>query len=148
MTILLGQPGRVDWRAWARANKRSGGAQARRWESNPQQRSAGLFRWIKRRLRITHVQRSREDGVKTHGACAATTYMLIAIVSKELQLESPLYKCPKIASVSASEKTQRSVPYPGDESATENIGGATQGILFNFQLDRCDSLPFASPGRL
>lgn len=145
---MLGQSGRVDWRAWARANDRSGGTQARRRESNPQQRSAGLFRWIKPQLRITHVQGNRGDAVKTHGAFAATTYMLIAIVSKELQLEAPLYKRPKVASVSASEKTQLSVPYPGDESATENIGDATQGILFNFQPDRCDSLPFASPGRL
>jgi hypothetical protein len=107
-----------------------------------------LLRWVKQRLRIKRFPGKREDAAKTHGACAVTTYPLIAIVRKEFQFEAPLCACLEISSLSVSAKTQLSYPFPGDESTTRGIGDADQRILFNLWPVGCDFLPFASPGRL
>ena len=47
-----------------------------------------------------------ENGVKTQIWCAIATYVLIAIIEKELQLDASLYTCLQILSVSVFEKTQ------------------------------------------
>ncbi|MCI4430529.1 MAG: hypothetical protein JHC40_15335 [Burkholderiales bacterium] len=106
------------------------------------------MRWIKQHLRIKHFPDRREHAAKTHGACAVTTYPLIALVRKEFQFEAPLCACLQISSVSVSEKTQLSCAFPGDESMTEDIGDAEQRILFNLWPLGCDFLPFACPGQL
>ena len=44
--------------------------------------------------------------MKTQVWCAVATYVLIAIVKKELQLNASLYTCLQILSVSVFEKTE------------------------------------------
>ena len=53
-----------------------------------------FFKWIKQHLRIKHFLGTSENAVKTQVWCAVATYVLIAIVKKELQLDASLYTCP------------------------------------------------------
>jgi hypothetical protein len=73
-----------------------------------------------------------ENAVKTQVWCAVATYVLIAIVKKELQLEASLYTCLQILSVSVFEKTQLSCALQADLSQSEPPGFANQLNLFNF----------------
>ncbi len=50
-----------------------------------------LFKWIKQHLRIKRFLGTSENAVKTQIWCAVSTYVLIAIVKKELHLEASLY---------------------------------------------------------
>jgi len=65
-----------------------------------------LFKWIKQHLRIKKFLGNSENAVKTQVWCAVATYVLIAIVKKELQLDASLYTCLQILSVSVFEKTE------------------------------------------
>ncbi|CAN7355618.1 IS4 family transposase [Variovorax sp. LjRoot178] len=67
-----------------------------------------FFKWIKQHLRIKHFMGNSENAVKTQVWCAVATYVLIAIVKKELQLAASLYTCLQILSVSVFEKTELS----------------------------------------
>ncbi len=91
-----------------------------------------FFKWIKQHLRIKHFLGNSENAVKTQVWCAVATYVLIAIVRKELHLEASMYTCLQILSVSVFEKTQLSRAFRADESTTENTDLAKQLILFNF----------------
>jgi len=91
-----------------------------------------FFKWIKQHLRIKHFLRNSENAVKTQVWCAVATYVLIAIVRKELQIEASMYTCLHILSVSVFEKTQLSCAFPGDESTTEQADDDKQLNLFNF----------------
>ena len=57
-----------------------------------------FFKWIKQHLRIKHFLGTSENAVKTQVWCAVATYVLIAIVRKELQLEASMYTCLQILS--------------------------------------------------
>ncbi len=52
-----------------------------------------FFKWIKQHLRIKHFLGNSENAVKTQVWCALASYVLIAIVKKELQLDASLYTC-------------------------------------------------------
>jgi IS4 transposase len=64
-----------------------------------------FFKWIKQHLRIKRFLGNNESTVKTQVWCAIATYVVIAIVKKELQLKSSLYTYLQIFSVSVFEKT-------------------------------------------
>ncbi|TCG04389.1 hypothetical protein BZM27_41240 [Paraburkholderia steynii] len=64
-----------------------------------------MFKWIKQHLRIKRFLGTSENAVKTQIWCAVSTYVLIAIVTKELQLDASLYTLLQILSVSVFEKT-------------------------------------------
>ena len=64
-----------------------------------------FFKWIKQHLRIKKFLGTSENAVKTQIWCAVSTYVLIAIVKKELQLNASLYTLLQILSVSVFEKT-------------------------------------------
>ena len=49
-----------------------------------------FFKWIKQHLRIKRFIGTSENAVKTQIWCAIATYVLIAIVKKELQLDASL----------------------------------------------------------
>jgi len=49
-----------------------------------------FFKWIKQHLRIKHFMGNSENAVKTQVWCAVATYVLIAIVKKQLQLDASL----------------------------------------------------------
>jgi hypothetical protein len=91
-----------------------------------------FFKWIKQHLRIKKFLGNSENAVKTQIWCAIATYVLIAIVKKELQLKSSLYTCLQILSVSVFEKTQISCALRGDDYETDPLPNANQLILFDF----------------
>ena len=74
-----------------------------------------FFKWVKQHLRIKKFLGNSENAVKTQIWCAIATYVLIAIVKKELQLKTSLYTCLQILSVSVFEKTQVSCALRGDD---------------------------------
>lgn len=91
-----------------------------------------FFKWIKQHLRIERFLGTSENAVKTQIWCAVATYVLIAIVKKELQLYAPLYTCLQILSVSIFEKTELSCALQPDRSQREVATPANQLILFDF----------------
>jgi hypothetical protein len=64
-----------------------------------------FFTWIKQHLRIKKFLGTSENAVKTQIWCAVSTYVLIAIIKKELKLEASLYNILQISSISVFEKT-------------------------------------------
>ena len=89
-----------------------------------------FFKWIKQHLRIKKFLGTSENAVKTQIWCAVSTYVLIAIVKKELQLNASLYTCLQILSVSVFEKTEISCALQADDSAFDLPTSANQLNLF------------------
>jgi len=83
-------------------------------------------------LRIKHFLGNSENAVKTQVWCAVATYVLIAIVKKELQLDASLYTCLQILSVSVFEKTQLSCALQANSADSDMPTSANQLNLFNF----------------
>jgi hypothetical protein len=91
-----------------------------------------FFKWIKQHLRIKRFIGTSENAVKTQIWCAVATYVLIAIVKKELQIDASLYTLLQILSVSAFEKTPLSQVFAGSRQRPEQADIASQLILFDF----------------
>ena len=89
-----------------------------------------FFKWIKQHLRIKKFLGTSENAVKTQIWCAVSTYVLIAIVKKELQLNASLYTLLQILSISVFEKTQLSRALQPDQAFTESLLDANQLNLF------------------
>jgi hypothetical protein len=90
-----------------------------------------FFKWIKQHLRIKKFLGNSENAVKTQVWCAVATYVLIAIVKKELQLDASLYTCLQILSVSVFEKTEVSRALQADASPIDLPDVANQLNLFD-----------------
>ena len=90
-----------------------------------------FFKWIKQHLRIKKFLGTSENAVKTQVWRAVATYVLIAIVKKEIQLDASLYTCLQILSVSVFEKTQLSCALQPDESQIKLTDNDNQLNLFN-----------------
>jgi hypothetical protein len=91
-----------------------------------------FFKWIKQHLRIKKFLGTSENAVKTQIWCAVATYVLIAIVKKELQLDASLYTLLQILSVSVFEKTQLSYALQPGQVDSEQPNDDNQLNLFNF----------------
>ena len=91
-----------------------------------------FFKWIKQHLRIKRFLGTSENAVKTQIWCAVSTYVLIAIVKKELHLDPSLYTLLQILSVSVFEKTQISCALQPDATAPEIPISSNQLNLFTF----------------
>ena len=91
-----------------------------------------FFKWIKQHLRIKRFIGNSENAVKTQIWCAVSTYVLIAIVKKELQLDASLYSLLQILSVSVFEKTQLSQAFAGSGQFLEQTDFTNQLNLFDF----------------
>lgn len=91
-----------------------------------------FFKWIKQHLRIKRFLGTSENAVKTQIWCAVSTYVLIAIVKKELHLNASLYTLLQILSVSIFEKTQISCALQPDTHRTVLQPLDNQLILFDF----------------
>lgn len=89
-----------------------------------------FFKWIKQHLRIKRFLGNSENAVKTQIWCAISTYVLIAIVKKELQIDASLYTLLQILSVSVFEKTDLSGALQPDDVVRNGPDGANQLILF------------------
>ena len=90
-----------------------------------------FFKWIKQHLRIKRFLGTSENAVKTQIWCAVATYVLIAIVKKELHLGASLYTCLQILSVSVFEKTEVSCALQPDRTSSDIPNPANQLILFD-----------------
>jgi len=90
-----------------------------------------FFKWIKQHLRIKRFLGTSENAVKTQIWCAVSTYVLVAIVKKELQLDASLYTCLQILSVSVFEKTEISRALQPDRCTPELPVASSQLILFD-----------------
>ena len=91
-----------------------------------------FFKWIKQHLRIKHFLGNSDNAVKTQVWCAIATYVLIAIVKRELQLNASLYTSLQILSVSVFEKTDISCALQLDQPQSEQPDLINQLILFDF----------------
>ena len=91
-----------------------------------------FFKWIKQHLRIKRFLGNSENAVKSQIWCAIATYVLIAIIKKELQLSASLYTLLQILSVSVFEKTQLSCAFQADDSQIEPPPVSNQLNLFGF----------------
>ena len=97
-----------------------------------------FFKWIKQHLRIKRFLGTSQNAVKTQMAlgqplwCAVSTYVLIAIIRKELHLDASLYTLLQILSVSVFEKTQLSCAWQPDTTRTILPPTTNQLMLFDF----------------
>jgi IS4 transposase len=91
-----------------------------------------FFKWIKQHLRIKHFLGTSENAVKTQVWCAIATYVLIAVVKKELHLDASLYTCLQILSVSVFEKSQLSCALQTGTLQSDPLDAANQLNLFDF----------------
>jgi hypothetical protein len=91
-----------------------------------------FFKWIKQHLRIKRFVGNSENAVKTQIWCAIATYVLIAIIKKELQIDASLYTLLQILSVSIFEKTQLQQAFAGTGNTSEQTDLDNQLNLFEF----------------
>ena len=91
-----------------------------------------FFKWIKQHLRIKKFLGTSENAVKTQIWCAISTYVLIAVVRKELNLKTSHYTSLQILSVSVFEKTHNSCALRDNDYEPDRLPLANQLILFNF----------------
>jgi len=91
-----------------------------------------FFKWIKQHLRIKRFIGNSENAVKTQVWCAVATYVLIAIVKKELQLDASLYTLLQILSVSVFEKTPLLQAFAGSGLISDQTEFSNQLNLFDF----------------
>jgi transposase len=90
-----------------------------------------FFKWIKQHLRTKRFLGTSENAVKTQIWCAVSTYVLIAIVKKELQLDASLYTLLQILSVSVFEKTEISSALRLDPARPDQPQHTNQMNLFD-----------------
>jgi hypothetical protein len=89
-----------------------------------------FFKWIKQHLRIKKFLGNSENAVKTQIWCAVSTYVLIAIIKKELQINASLYTLLQILSVSVFEKTELSSAFQSTGYSSETLDTDNQLNLF------------------
>jgi hypothetical protein len=90
-----------------------------------------FFKWIKQHLRIKHFFGTSENAVKTQIWSAVCTYVLIAIIKKELQLNASLYTCLQILSVCIFEKTELSCALQPNDYTMKIQDNPNQLIFFS-----------------
>ena len=91
-----------------------------------------FFKWIKQHLRIKRFLGTSENAVKMQIWCAVSTYLLIAIIKKELHLDASLYTLLQILSVSVFEKTQLSCALQPDTTTIISPPTTNQLMLFDY----------------
>ena len=89
-----------------------------------------FFKWIKQHLRVKRFLGTSENAVKTQIWCAIATYVLIAIIKKELHLNASLYTLLQILSVSVFEKNELSCALQPDAYKSNLDPTPNQLILF------------------
>lgn len=91
-----------------------------------------FFKWIKQHLRIKRFLGTSENAVKSQIWAAIATYVLIAIVKKELNIEASLYTFLQILSVSIFEKNPILCALGEYLDTSENRTTSNQLNLFDF----------------
>jgi len=90
-----------------------------------------FFKWIKQHLRIKVFYGTSANAVKTQIWIAISTYLLVAILKKELRLEQSLYTILQILSVSLFEKTPILQALSGHDSQNLGTQSRKQLLLFD-----------------
>jgi transposase len=91
-----------------------------------------FFKFIKQHLRIKSFYGTSENAVKTQIWIAVSTYVLVAIVRKRLQLEASFYQILQILSLTLFEKMPILRALEATDSQAELGVDANQLILFEF----------------
>lgn len=91
-----------------------------------------FFKWNKQHLRIKKFLGTSENAVKTQIWCAASTYVLVAIVRKVIQLDASLYTLLQILSVSVFEKTPLNKAFLDAGNTTDQSAPYNQLNLSNY----------------
>src|SRR5450432_438739 len=91
-----------------------------------------FFKWIKQHLRIKTFFGTSENAVKTQIWIAVSVYVLVAIIRKQLGLESSLYQILQIFSVTLFEKVPILQAFQASESQSDLTHSGNQLILFDF----------------
>jgi hypothetical protein len=91
-----------------------------------------FFKFIKQHLKIKSFYGTSENAVKTQIWIAVSTYVLVAILRKRLQLEYPLYQILQILSLLLFEKVPISQALTEIDSQNDVLVDAKLQILFDF----------------
>jgi len=89
-----------------------------------------FFKWIKQHLRIKAFYGTSINAVKTQVWIAITTYLLVAILKKELAIEHDLYTILQVLSVTLFEKTPLLQVFSDPRDTIENGVSRNQLSLF------------------
>jgi hypothetical protein len=90
-----------------------------------------LFKALKQTAKVKSFLGTSANAVRSQIWCAIATYVLIAIVKKELKLDASLYTCLQILSVSIFEKTEISCALQPYLHRTDQQDFANQLNLFD-----------------
>ena len=91
-----------------------------------------FFKWIKQHLRIKRFLGTSQNAVKTQIWCAVSTYVLIAIIKKELHLNASLYTLLQILSVCIFEKMPLIQAFSRADSTPAEVATCNQLNLFDY----------------
>lgn len=91
-----------------------------------------FFKWIKQHLRITQFYGTTENAVKAQVWSAVSTYLLVAIVKKELQSDVSLYNLLQILSVTVFEKVSLNQMLIEIDNTSDMGHASKQLILFDY----------------
>lgn len=91
-----------------------------------------FFKWIKQHLRIKAFYGTSPNAVKTQIWIAISTYLLVAIIKKELGLNQSLYTILQILSISLFEKTPILSAFSMSDYNINKDHNRNQLSLFNF----------------
>ena len=90
-----------------------------------------FFKWIKQHLRIKSFFGTSENAVKVQIWTAVSTYLLVAIMKKELMLEQSLYTILQVLSLSLFEKMPILEAFSKNYVPVQNNSGCKQLTLFD-----------------
>ena len=91
-----------------------------------------FFKWIKQHLRIKRFYGTSENAVKSQIWIAASVYVLVAIIKKQLNLEASLYTLLQILSVTLFEKIPLQQALINSQCKSNSSEYDNQLDLFNF----------------
>jgi hypothetical protein len=91
-----------------------------------------FFKWIKQNLRIKTFYGTSPNAVKTQVWIAISVYVLVAIVRKELKLDTSPGEILQILSITLCEKTPIFTVLSGQNTGTDNSPRCNQLPLFDF----------------
>jgi len=91
-----------------------------------------FFKWIKQHLRIQRFFGHSPNAVKTQVWIAISTYVLVAIVKRELNLSKSLYEILQILSIALFEKTPNFAAFLSQDHAMTDTCFPKQLTLFDF----------------
>jgi IS4 transposase len=90
-----------------------------------------FFKWIKQHLRIKAFFGTSENAVKVQIWTAVSTYLLVAIMKKELMLEQSLYTILQVLSLSLFEKMPILEAFSKKRMSVQNSQRSNQLTLFD-----------------